>query len=77
MAEVVIPIPEELEEDLRKISGTNWSLVVNRLVRDELSRLSEIKSIISKSKLTEKDVSELSKKVDLALAQRFKQSLKK
>lgn len=76
MAEVVISIPEELKEDLMEVSGTDWSLAVNRLVRKELAKLLEIRSVVSKSKLTEADVRELSDKVDKALAERFLKSLK-
>lgn len=71
MAEVVIPIPEELKEELRQISDVEWSLVVNRLVRNELTKMLEVKSIVSKSKLTEEDAKELSDKVDKTLTERF------
>jgi len=45
--------------------------------KEELGRLLELKAIVSKSELTEKDVDELSDKVDDSLAWRFRQSLKK
>ena len=54
----------------------NWSIVVRKLIKQKLERLLELKSIVSKSKLTELDVSELAEKVDKSLSQRFRQSLK-
>ena len=75
MAEVVVKIPEELKHDFEKISEIDVSLAVTRIVKTEIERLKRLKDIVSKSKLTEKDVQELSDNVDKSLAKRFKQSV--
>ena len=65
----------ELKQEMDEFK-VNWSVVVRKLIKQKLDRLLELKSIASKSKLTEEDVAELSEKVDESLAHRFRQSLK-
>lgn len=71
MGEITISIPDELEEDIKNISKLKLSLAVAKILKLELDRIARIKSIISKSKLSEKDVEELSFKTDMALSKRF------
>ena len=73
--ELKVPLPMELKQEMDEFK-VNWSVVVRKLIKQKLDRLLELKSIASKSKLTEEDVAELSNKVDKSLAQRFRQSLK-
>ena len=75
MAELKVEIPEELKQEMDEFK-VNWASVVRKLIKQKLDRLLELKDIVSKSKFTEKDVIELSEKVDESLAQRFRQSLK-
>lgn len=75
MGELVIEIPEELKEEMGEFPKVNWQLVVRRSLKRELKEILELKRIISKSKLTEKDVLELSEKIDKSLSKRFKESL--
>lgn len=73
--ELRVPLPKELKEEMDEFK-INWSSVARKLIKQKLEKLLELKSIVSKSKLTEKDVAELSEKVDKSLAQRFRDSLK-
>jgi len=75
MGDMVIEIPEELREELEGLPKVNWQLVVRRVLKHELDEILELKRIISKSKLTEEDVLELSEKIDKSLSKRFKESL--
>lgn len=75
MGELVIEIPEELKEKMEELPKVNWQLVVRRALKHELEEILELKRIISKSKLTEEDVLELSEKIDKSLSKRFKESL--
>ena len=76
MPELKISLPEELKQEMEEFPNIEWQAVVRRLLKQELDRLLELKSIVSKSKLTERDIAELSNEVDKSLAQRFRQSLK-
>jgi len=75
MGELVIEIPEELRAEMEELPKVNWQLVVRRSLKHELKEILELKRIISKSKLTDEDVLELSEKIDKSLSKRFKESL--
>ena len=75
MAELKIKIPEELEE-LSSASKINWQLVVEKRLKEELEELARLKRIVDKSKLTQEQANKLADEVSLALAKRFKRSLK-
>lgn len=76
MAELKVKIPDDLEEEFKQISEMEISLFVTRMLEGKLERLARLKRTISKSQLSERDVKELSDKVDRSLSKRFKQSLK-
>ena len=63
MAEVVIKIPKDLEQEFGGVKSIFWQLAVGRVINEELERLRRLKQIVSKSKLAEKDVEELSNEV--------------
>ncbi|MCD6171751.1 MAG: hypothetical protein J7J36_04995 [Thermoplasmata archaeon] len=44
---------------------------INKLIKEELERMARLKKIISKSKLKERDVEELTNKVDEAIYEKF------
>lgn len=76
MTEILISIPNELEEDIKNISKLKLSLAVAKMIKPELERIARLKSIISKSQLSEEDVEGLSFKTDIALSKRFRESVK-
>jgi len=71
MAEIRIEIPKEVEEEIRNISKKTLSLIVNKLVKEELENMVRLKKIISKSKMTERGVKELADKIDEAVSKKF------
>lgn len=75
MTEVVVKIPEELKE-FESIYPINWQLAVEKRLKEEFDELVRLKRIVSKSKLTEEDVEELSEEVGTALANRLLKSRK-
>ncbi|MFO8133505.1 MAG: hypothetical protein R6U10_06225 [Thermoplasmatota archaeon] len=75
MAELKVDIPEELEDEMKKISEVSVSVAVTKLLRSELERLACLKRVQAKSELTEEDVAEISQKIDKAVARRFKASM--
>jgi len=77
MGKITVFIPEELEEDIKRLSKIKLSLAIARMLKPELERLARLKSIVSRSKLTEEDVKELSDKTDKSLSERFRKSIKK
>lgn len=75
MAEICVNIPEEWKQEIEE-SGLNISLIIRFLLKKELEERVRLRSIISKSKLTEKDVEELSEKIDNSLSKKFRESIK-
>lgn len=75
MTELKVDVPEELEEEMEKISEVSISVAFTRLLRSELKRLARLKRIQAKSQLTDEDVAEISRRVDRAVADRFTDSL--
>lgn len=71
MAEIVVPIPKELEEEFKKLDPLLLQLAMQKLVREKLESFMEVEKILSKSKLTEKEALELGKKVNKSLAKRY------
>ncbi len=76
MAEISVKIPEEWKLEIEE-SGLDTSLIIRNLLKKELLEISKLRSIVSRSKLTEEDVQELSERVEKSLSEKFKQSLKK
>lgn len=50
MAEVVIKIPKDLEQEFGGVKSIFWQLAVGRVINEELERLRRLKQIVSKSK---------------------------
>jgi hypothetical protein len=73
MAELKIIIPEELKRQMDALN-LDWSSLMRKLLKREVDELSELKSIVSQSELSEQDALEMSKKVNKALAKRFKET---
>ena len=72
----MVKVPEELKHRMEELPKINWSDVVGKYLKEEVYRLIKLKSIVSKSKLTEKDALELGRKVNKGLSKRYKELLK-
>lgn len=70
MAEIVIKIPDELSY-MKDTSDMEWTLLVNKILQERLDRIARLQKIVSKSKLTEKGVDELTDKINTSLAKRY------
>ena len=75
MAELRIIIPEELKKKMEKLN-VDWASITRGLIKKEVEELTELKDIISRSKLTEEDALILGRKVNKSLAKRFRDSQK-
>ncbi|AJF62735.1 MAG: hypothetical protein QT11_C0001G0593 [archaeon GW2011_AR20] len=75
MTSLTFAIPDEFKSEMKKLSWVNWSELANKELVEELKRqemLKEFKKIVSKSKFTEKDADELSKKVKDSMYKKLK-----
>ncbi len=72
MTELKIFIPEELKRKMEQLK-VNWSKIIGDFIIKEIEELNNLKSIVSKSHLTEESASEFSKNVDESLTNKFRE----
>lgn len=72
MPNMTIRIPEDLKKEVDRHKEINWSEVARQSMWKYVRRLDIAESIASKSKLTEKDVKKLSKKVKHDIAEHYR-----
>jgi len=73
MAELKVIIPEELWRKMATFE-IDWNAITRDLLKNKVNELSDLKAIVSKSKMTDEDALELGKKVNKSLAKKFKAS---
>ena len=69
MEKITIDLPEDLKF-MRKMPSVEWSFIATKILQSKLEEVSNFKRIISKSKATEKDVTELTEKINESLSKR-------
>ena len=76
MTTITLSVPDELKKQMEEFEDINWSAVAREAIKNRVSQLILFKSIVSKSKLTEKDALEIGRKVNASLHKRFKEENK-
>ncbi len=74
MTNITLSISEELKKELQKHQEVNWSAVIRRAMIEHLRNVRIAEAIAQKSKLTEKDVAEISKIIKKDMAEEFNQN---
>lgn len=77
MTEVTIKIPAELEEELKPLPRREWSLLVNKALKEKLERAARFRRIISKSKMTQEQADKLAEEINRGMAKRYEKLLSK
>jgi len=63
MGNVTLALPDDLQERMKRHSEIRWSEVVRKSIAQKVEMLEVMDRIASKSKLTSKDVDEISRKI--------------
>lgn len=71
MANITLAIPEGLQEKLRKHGEIRWSEVIRMTLEKKVADLEMMDRLTSKSKLTAKDVEEISESIDREVAKKL------
>ena len=71
MGNITLSIPDEIHKDMRHFSEIKWSEVARKAIIEKLETLRLAENLAKKSKLTEKDVAEFSKKIKSNATKRF------
>lgn len=76
MPTLTLAIPEDLKEEMDSLSEFNWSKIAREAISKKVAEYKLFKSIVAKSKLTEKDALELGKKINESLYKEYKKRYK-
>ena len=68
---MTLAIPDELHKKMKKMSEIRWSEIARQAIEERINDFEVMEKIASKSKLTEKDVAEISKKIKRSAAIKF------
>jgi hypothetical protein len=71
MTNMTLAIPENLRKRMESFKEIRWSEIARRAIEKRVEDLEIMNKLASKSKLTKKDVEEISKKIKRNAALRF------
>ena len=71
MVNITLSVSEELHKKMKEMKEIRWSEIARRAIEQRINDLETMDRIASKSKLTKKDVEEISKKIKRAATKRF------
>ena len=71
MANITLTIPDILHKKIKGHAEIRWSEVIRQLLQKKIEQLELMNQIIRKSKLTNKDIDEISEKIDRNVAKKF------
>ncbi|HLD33678.1 MAG TPA: hypothetical protein VJB66_03055 [Candidatus Nanoarchaeia archaeon] len=71
MGNITLALPNEVQQEMKHFSEVRWSEVARKAIIERIETLKAVEKIAQKSKLTEKDVLEFSKKIKAAATKRF------
>jgi len=69
---VTFAVPEELHEVMRRHPEIKWSEIARKAMWEYARKLELMERVASKSRLSEKDVLELDKKVKTEVAEKYR-----
>jgi len=71
MTNMTLAIPEELARKMKAFPEIRWSEIARQAIEKRVHDLEIMNKIASKSKITEKDVEEISKSIKASAARRL------
>ena len=72
MVNVTFAVPEELHEIMRRHPEIKWSEIARKAMWEYAQKLELMEKIVSNSRLSEKDVLELDKKVKAEMSEKYR-----
>jgi len=71
MANITLSIPESVHRDMKSFSEVRWSEVARKAITERIETLKMADKLAAKSKLTQEDVEEFSRKIKSSASKRF------
>lgn len=72
MATLSVSVSDELKQKIIELDEINWSAVARKAFEEKVMQVEILKRIANKSKLTEKEAREISRKINKGMAAKFK-----
>lgn len=72
MVSITLSVPEELKKEMESFTDVNWSAVARDAIKNKILLLKKFREFTKNSKLTEEDAIQLGRKVNKAVAARYK-----
>ncbi len=70
MVNITVSVPIEMKTKMDEFQIINWSEVAREAFAEQINKLELLKDLTSKSKATDRDIEEISKKVKEAVRKR-------
>lgn len=71
MTNITLSIPDDIHKDMKQFSDVRWSEVARKAIVERIETLKLAETLAKKSRLTEKDIKEFSKKIKSSASKRF------
>lgn len=71
MTNITLAVPDELHTKMKRHSEISWSEVIRKTISEKIDDLDMMDKLSSKSKLTKKDIEELSEKINSNVAHKL------
>ena len=71
MANITLSVPDNIHKKMKHFSEVKWSEVARKAIIEKLEIMVLAEKLAQKSKLTEKDVEQFSKKIKSSASKRF------
>jgi len=72
MVNVTLTVPIDLKKKMDEFPEINWSEIARQAINQRIQELALLRSITAKSKLTEKNLEEIGKKIKMAIAEKHR-----
>ena len=72
MPTLTLAIPKDLKEEMDALPEFNWSEIAREAISKKAAEYKLFKSLVAKSKLTEKDVLALGRKIKKSMWEKYK-----
>jgi hypothetical protein len=71
MPTLSVSVPEDLRQKMSRMEEVNWSAVARKAFEQKVHDIEFVRGLAKKSKMTAKDVKEISDKINSSAANRF------
>ena len=73
MATLSVSVSDDMKEKMERMEEINWSAVARKAFEEKIEQVEFMRNIGNKSKLSKKDVEEISNKINRSVSKRFKE----